>query len=158
MLVYHGSNIEVQEPNIIYSNKFLDFGQGFYTTTYKEQAENWAMRRSLRRKGKATVNCYELNDNLVQYKILNFGAESIEWLDFIIACRKGEMVYKNYDIIIGKVADDKVFKTLNLFFNDIWDKQRAIAELKYYKENNQICFINQEVINKELNFINSYNL
>lgn len=43
MIVYHGSNIDIREPKIIQSNRALDFGFGFYTTTFKEQAEKWAL-------------------------------------------------------------------------------------------------------------------
>lgn len=30
------------ENSIKFSKKYLDFGRGFYITTYKEQAEKWA--------------------------------------------------------------------------------------------------------------------
>ena len=42
MILYHGSNVIVKEPHIIESNRFLDFGIGFYTTTNKDQAVNFA--------------------------------------------------------------------------------------------------------------------
>ena len=37
MILYHGSNVEVREPKIIVSNRTLDFGAGFYTTSNKGQ-------------------------------------------------------------------------------------------------------------------------
>lgn len=42
MLVYHGSNIEVSKPRLIVSNRALDFGMGFYTTTNPDQARDFA--------------------------------------------------------------------------------------------------------------------
>ncbi|MBO4461503.1 MAG: DUF3990 domain-containing protein, partial [Lachnospiraceae bacterium] len=42
MIVYHGSLMEIQSPNILHSKAYLDFGKGFYVTTYPEQAERWA--------------------------------------------------------------------------------------------------------------------
>lgn len=33
MIVYHGSYLPVEKPQIIVSNRTLDFGRGFYTTT-----------------------------------------------------------------------------------------------------------------------------
>jgi len=38
MIVYHGSDIVVKQPKILQSERMLDFGEGFYTTTNKEQA------------------------------------------------------------------------------------------------------------------------
>ena len=47
MILYHGSNVEVREPKIIVSNRTLDFGAGFYTTSNKEQAENGRRHKHL---------------------------------------------------------------------------------------------------------------
>ena len=37
MIVYHGSTVLVEKPEIRRSAAFLDFGPGFYTTTSYEQ-------------------------------------------------------------------------------------------------------------------------
>ena len=50
MILYHGSNVEVREPKIIVSNRTLDFGAGFYTTSNKEQAEKLSKTQTLRRR------------------------------------------------------------------------------------------------------------
>lgn len=58
MILYHGSNIGVTEPQIIVSNRALDFGAGFYTTSSEDQAIRWAKLQALRRgKGVPTVGC-----------------------------------------------------------------------------------------------------
>lgn len=41
MMVYHGSNVIVNCPDIGHSFRPLDFGKGFYVTTVTEQAERW---------------------------------------------------------------------------------------------------------------------
>ena len=46
MIVYHGSNQHVENPDVKHSLRNLDFGSGFYVTTVKEQAEKWAKRRA----------------------------------------------------------------------------------------------------------------
>lgn len=49
MILYHGSTVLVNNPEIRESELFLDFGNGFYTTTSYDQAERWArikMRRN----------------------------------------------------------------------------------------------------------------
>ena len=38
MIVYHGTTMELKEPDVAFSKNFLDFGKGFYVTTYQEQA------------------------------------------------------------------------------------------------------------------------
>ena len=43
MILYHGSNIGVTEPQIIVSNRALDFGAGFYTTSSEDQAIRWGL-------------------------------------------------------------------------------------------------------------------
>lgn len=39
MILYHGSNVADREPTIIVSNRTLDFGAWFYTTSNLTQAE-----------------------------------------------------------------------------------------------------------------------
>ena len=40
-VLYHGSYCEVKEPELAKCAKRKDFGQGFYLTTSKEQAESF---------------------------------------------------------------------------------------------------------------------
>ena len=44
MILYHGSDIEVNNPIIIKTEKGRDFGCAFYLTPIKEQAERMAKR------------------------------------------------------------------------------------------------------------------
>ena len=39
MIIYHGSTVLVEKPEIRTGDSFLDFGNGFYTTTDEGQAE-----------------------------------------------------------------------------------------------------------------------
>ena len=157
MTVYHGSNFEIKNPDVSFSKNFLDFGKGFYVTTLKNQAEKWALRKADRtQKGIATVSVYDFTENLNDYKLLDFKSENEEWLDFVCECRKGSDVYKKFDIIIGAVADDDVFKTVNMYFQGLWDKKKTIEEIRYYKTSNQICITNQDVLNKLFAFKSSY--
>ena len=50
MKIYHGSIDKVEAPEIRESNRTLDYGQGFYTTTSYKQAEDWVKRRMGERK------------------------------------------------------------------------------------------------------------
>ena len=42
ILVYHGAADTVRKPLASYGRPDLDFGQGFYVTTLRCQAERWA--------------------------------------------------------------------------------------------------------------------
>lgn len=156
MILFHGTTEIIEKPNISFSKNYLDFGKGFYLTTYQKQAEKWALRKSLRKQKAAIVNVYELSDDLEKYNVLRFGQENEKWLDFVCSCRKGDTIYKNYDIIIGAVANDDVFKTVDMYFRGIWGKKKALDELRYYKMNDQICIINQDVLDKKLFFQKAY--
>lgn len=44
MLLYHGSNTDIKEIDLAMCRPYKDFGQGFYLTVMKEQAEKMAKR------------------------------------------------------------------------------------------------------------------
>ena len=156
MIVYHGSTEMIKVPDIEHSKKYLDFGKGFYVTTYQEQAKKWAVRKSMRQGKMAIVNVYNMENNWEKYRVLSFEKENEKWLEFVCACRKGEDLNRDYDIIIGNVADDDVFKTVDMYFRGLWDKKKVLEELRYYKMNNQICIVNQDTLNRALTFCEAY--
>ena len=156
MILYHGTTEVIKHPDISFSKDYLDFGKGFYLTTFQEQAEKWAMRKAVRKQRNAVINVYELRDHLEKYKVLRFEKENEKWLDFVCACRRGEKVYEKYDIIIGAVANDDVFKTVDLYFRGVWDKQKTLSELRYYKMNDQVCIASQTVLKNELIYQRAY--
>ena len=57
-----------------------------------------------------------------------------------------------YDLIIGKVANDKVFRVVDMYHSGIWDRERALREIKAYPNYDQIAFISQKAIDKLLEF------
>lgn len=115
MILYHGSCTVIQSPNIVYSRERLDFGKGFCLTNICDQARSWALRFRYR-KCPCIVNVFELDYESVQkkYCVKTFESYDKEWLHFIIHNREGQPV-DDYDVIIGGVANDKVFNTIELF-------------------------------------------
>lgn len=155
MEVYHASTMVVQHPDTQHSRDYLDFGKGFYLTTLREQAEKYATRFT--RRGKtAILNTYEL-DVPNTYKSLNFPKYDEAWLDFVTECRAGHMG-GDYDIIQGGIANDKVFRTVDLYFSGDISKQECLNRLIYEKPNNQICIRNQGILDKYLTFKSSEQL
>ena len=150
MILYHGSYIEIQKPDLSFSRNNVDFGKGFYTTPIYEQAVKWCGKFKRREKD-AIVSCYMFDDTAYKdLKILRFDTYSEDWLDFILSCRRGQDT-TDYDIVIGGVANDKVFNTVELFFENLIDKKEAIKRLRYEKPNLQICFRSEKSI-EYLNF------
>ena len=157
MIVYHGSVQEVEKPDVGYSCRNLDFGNGFYVTTVKEQAERWARRKAdLVGTSKGVVSTYEMSEANDGFNVRDFGNDLDSWIDFVCDCRDGGDLYKEYDIIMGKVANDKVYRVVDMYRRKIWDKQRAIMEMKAYEAYDQIAFIAQEAIEGLLDFAGSY--
>ena len=73
-------------------------------------------------------------------------------LDFIVHCRAGKDIWKSYDYVEGGVADDRVINTVNLYIQGFISKESALKNLQYLKPNNQICILNQDLLNKYLIF------
>ena len=42
------------------------------------------------------------------------------------------------------------------FGRGLWDKEKVLDELRYYKMNNQICIVNQETLNRVITFKRAY--
>lgn len=151
MILYHGSYLEIPFPDIDHSRNNVDFGKGFYTTPIYEQAQKWSMK-FLRKHGAAFISVYQFDDNAFDScKVLKFDTYSEEWLDFILNCRRGQDA-TDYDIVIGGVANDKVFNTVELFFDGLIDKSEAIKRLRYEKPNLQIAFRSQKALDNYLHF------
>lgn len=151
MILYHGSSVEVSQPDLKHSRLKVDFGPGFYTTPLHEQAVKWC-NKFKRNKKPGIITIYNFDESAyTKYKILKFDTYSEEWLDFILNCRNGTDT-TDYDIVIGGVANDKVFNTIELYFDHLINKSEAINRLRYEKPNLQICFRNQAVINKYLHY------
>ena len=151
MILYHGSYLEIRTPDLIHSRKNVDFGRGFYTTPIYEQAVKWCEKFKRRNKS-GIVSRYNFDETAYkQLKVLTFDSYSEEWLDFILHCREGKDS-TDYDIVIGGVANDKVFNTVELYFDHLIDKQEAIRRLRYEKPNLQICLRTQRALDGYLHY------
>jgi hypothetical protein len=151
--IYHGSDIVVKKPEILKSNRLLDFGIGFYTTSNLEQAIRWAQKVSSRnntnKKFLSEYN-FDIEKAKKELKIIEFISADEKWLDFITANRRGKEISEDYDIVIGPVADDNVYLTVKLFEAGVLDKDEALRRLKVEKLFDQILFHT----NKALAFCN----
>ena len=140
MRLYHGGSVAVPHPQPVSPerNRPLDFGSGFYTTTSLEQARRWiGIRRGQDASfGKGVISEFEVDDVALAgsgLKIKRFSPSDLDpWFDFVMANRHVRGFVHDYDVVIGPVANDKVFTTLTLYETGVLDKIQAILQLKTY--------------------------
>ena len=75
------------------------------------------------------------------------------WLYFVTDCRKSRG--HDYDLVLGPVANDKVFTTVNLFESGVLSAEAAILQLKAYKTYDQLSFHTARTIGT-LRFVEAY--
>jgi len=150
MVIYHGSDVAVETPKILTANRFLDFGEGFYTTSSYEQASRWAQRvKNVRKSDNQIVSFYEFDIEKAKnnLQIIEFLEPSPEWLHFVIACRSGKETGQKYDIAMGPVANDNVYATIRFFEIGVYSEAETIVRLKVEKIYNQILFHTEKALN-----------
>ena len=161
--VYHGSYAEIKNPMTNVGRKNLDFGQGFYLTNIKEQAEAWS-KIIATRKGKnikPVVNVYNFDyfrTKNIGYRFNEFETYNIEWLNFVVDCRKGKDVFSDYDIVIAGSIDEEIANIVEDYEKGVITAGQALEQLRYKDVNHQICILNQEIIDYCLEFVESYTI
>ena len=108
MLLFHGSDVRIEVPDLSMSEYGRDFGRGFYLTSDRKQASDWAKRKANDKYSLTHtpfVNSYYLT-NFDGLRVKEFQGASKSWLNFILKNRKSDIGHIEYDVIIGKVADD----------------------------------------------------
>lgn len=161
MLLYHGSTMAVRKPIVSRGRGKTDFGKGFYTTTSREQAEKWAQikRDRIGDEAHAIVSVFELDDAVLNnpaYHTRHFDGATAEWLDFVVGNRRGE-VHHNFDLIMGPVANDKLYATITLYENGILDANAAIEQLNTHQLFDQLSFHTTKAC-KLLTFVETFEL
>ena len=156
MKIYHSSNIAVENPDILHSRNYLDFGKGFYLTTLYQQAVKYG-QRFIRRQQDAWLNIYEFTFDPSEWNTLLFDKYDKDWLDFVSKCRAGKDETE-YDIVIGGIANDKVIQTLDRYFEGEISENETLGLLKYEKPNIQYCIRSQKMLDRCLKHIESLRL
>ncbi len=156
MICYHGSDTIVDIPKILDAKRPLDFGGGFYVTTSETQAKGWAKKVAYRSNNNhRCVNRYEFDFEKAKSEltVIHFEAADEKWLDFICDNRSGKPT-GDYDIVIGPVADDKVYRVVVEYENGDMDKETALKNLKTEALCDQILFHTEKAL-KYLKYIDT---
>lgn len=155
LTVYHGATCQVQTPLCNAGRPHLDFGQGFYVTNLRRQAEDWAQRTAQQRNLPPLLNIYELDTDRIfaAYRCLRFDAYDRRWLDFIVDSRLGREPWREYDYIEGGVADDRVINTVEDYINGDLPPEAALQRLAQHRPNNQMCLLSQTLVDECLHHL-----
>lgn len=157
--VYHGTISKIEHPLVGIGRDNLDFGKGFYVTTIKKQARQWAEIKGRYHLVNGIINTYWFDDEALKlYRYKRFESYDKEWLNFIVASRTGKKVWQQYDIIEGGVANDSVIDTVEGYIAGTIDEEHALGLLAQHAPNNQICILKQAIVEKYLRFIESVEL
>ncbi len=144
MKIYHGGFSEVSSPKILEPSHAMDFGSGFYTTTSFDQAKKWSLIKKDRfHYEKAIVSIFEMDNEIfktTELKSKVFHKADEEWLDFVMANRQNINFSYEYDVVMGAVANDNVYVSLNLYEDGFLSKKELLEELMAWKYVDQICF------------------
>ena len=146
-IVYHGSYMEIEFPEIRKHRFTKDFSWGFYCTKIQEQAEKLATKFNT-----PIVNIYEVK-NIESLNIKEFKDYSDEWLEFVVNCRSGNT--HNYDIVIGPMADDTIYDYIEAYTHGQMNKQKFFELMKFKYPTHQISFHTIKALDC-INYIQSY--
>lgn len=128
-ILYHGSYCIVSHPDLSKCAAMKDFGQGFYLTTSRQQAESF-VRASIRKSAAQGVIAADQQygyvskfrfHNQQELNLFVYPTADREWLHCVVGHRKPgtfpDIVGKmdQYDIIGGKIANDKTNVTITTY-------------------------------------------
>ena len=152
MILYHGTNADIEEIDLTKGLRYKDFGKGFYLTPNRETACRMAQKRARLFGGTATLITYELNDSALQsdLKVKVFPEKaSVEWLLFVDANRdrKSQQPVHDYDIVIGPIADDGVVLQLTNYREGIYSPEEAARLLQDRYLDQQYYFGTEKALN-----------
>ena len=156
MILYHSSNVSVEQPDTKHSRQYLDFGRGFYLTSIHEQAVRYA-QRFIRRGQQAWLNTYDFLCEENMWNVKRFDSYDKQWLEFVAQCRDGKNV-GDYDMIVGGIANDRVIITLDRYFAGEISQDVALGLLRFEKPNIQYCIRSEKMLQACLTFIKSEQL
>jgi len=153
MILYHGSNIEIEKIDLSKCRPYKDFGRGFYTTSLPEQA--WAMaKRTIRIYGEGTpcVTEFYFDEAILintRFNIKRFEKPSLEWAKFVVNNRNHNFndfsspecnTDGKYEIVTGPVANDDITALMNVYLAGILSDDALIKELTFRELSEQVSF------------------
>lgn len=136
MILYHGSNIEIDTVDFKKSKPGKDFGIGFYLSADFEQAQEMAAKKALIFGGNPIVTKFEFDENAALTELgsgyKKFEKYCLEWGEFIRLNRENKTLEQRhqYDIVYGPIANDTVGFQLRRLNAKIIDVPQFVKEIE----------------------------
>ena len=148
----------VESPLTGIGRKAVDFGEGVYVTALLSQAEVWARNKAryhMQSEGTVSLYDFDFEPAIREYRFHKFEHYDREWLRFIVSCRRGGEEWRQWDIIEGGVANDRVIDTVENYMAGLIPEEIALGLLAKHQPNHQICITKQEVVDRYMYFVES---
>ena len=158
MILYHSSNVKIEEIDLTRCHPYEDFGQGFYLTDIQEQAAQMTRRVVKLYGGKPYVSVFNFDESTLDskdIKTLSFEKPDKDWALFVLNNRDKRFkdisdVLCNqdnkYDLIYGPVANDDIAYLFRTFTNGLIDIDVLISGLKYKTLTTQYSFHTEKAL------------
>lgn len=147
MILYHGSNTQVEAIDLMRCRPNKDFGKGFYLTPDKSAAEKMALRTVSRFGGSPFLMMYDFDEmqsgNIAQ-KV--FEVPSVEWAMFVMANRRADVdaqdhnLDNKYDVVVGPVANDDLALLFRQFSRGLLTVEMLMHEMQFKRLTTQYSF------------------
>ena len=106
--------------------------------------------------GVVSIYDFDLNAAIASFRFLKFEAYDHDWLHFIVNNWSGGDDWRLWDIVEGGIANYRVIDTVENYMVGLIDEDSALGLLALHQPNHQLCILNQQVIERYLHFIESY--
>lgn len=159
MILYHGTNLDIQMIDLSLCRPYKDFGRGFYTTALPEQAQKMAKRVAKIYGGEPIVNVYKIDDDFMKsdsLHIKDFGdIPSERWALFVMNNRNRHFTDFGsddcnfdckYEIVRGPVANDDMAMLFRQYNNRLISFEVLIKGMTYKKTTSQYSFHTERAI------------
>ena len=150
MILFHGTNAEIEQIDLNRSRIGKDFGLGFYLTPDRQVAQRQAERKLEQYGvGRAQVYAYRVEDKaMLSLKMLRFDRYSLEWARFVLNNRKNRTRTQihDYDVVIGPIADDVVGYQIRRVEEGIISEKQFLEEIKFHTVTIQYMFATDKAI------------
>ncbi len=159
MILFHGTNTDIETIDLSRSLNHKDFGKGFYLTDSRETAMRMATKKARLFGGKATLIIYEFDETALysDLKVKIFPEKAtVEWFLFVDANRdrENQQPIHDYDIIVGPIADDGVVMQITNYRENIFTAEQAAKCLQDKYLDQQYYFGSE----KALRYLNKSNV
>ena len=137
MILYHGSNVQIERIELEKSKPFKDFGRGLYLSPDKQQAEKMAIFRSKVLGNAPIVTEFSFDERKLYdgtLRFLSFDSYTEEWAKFVLKNREeSDSFQDDYDVIYGPIANDRIGLQIHKLMEKSIDMQEFLHRIKYFK-------------------------